>query len=82
MFAGDTKLGGRNNNVPSIPLDLDRTTGWTDSNCMLLNAAESTPSFWEQSLSCYGPLANCAKDLEILVQSSLSPTAQIDAVVA
>lgn len=93
MFADDTKLGGRSDTVPSIQLDLDRTADWTRRNCMHLNAAKSQHLHFGRN-ACPNlvfpdptgvpvpiPQAQSVKDLGILIDSSLSPTAQIDAAV-
>lgn len=86
-FAYEIKFGGRSDNFHSIQLDLDRTTNWTDSNCMLLTIAKSqnlhlvskncpTLSFPDSNgVSIPVLQAHHTKDLGIIVDSSLRPTA-------
>lgn len=82
MFADDTKLGAQSETVSSIKLN--RNVEWHDHNDKLINAAKSHHFCLERepylSLVFLGPdgvpvsipQAHRAKDLEILVDSSLS----------
>lgn len=94
LFADDTKIGGRSVQREVIQADLLAVDAWAGRNGMLLNASKSqhmhiggTPSSPlllpdENGTLIPLPLVSSAKDLGIMIDSSLKPTTQVDSAVA
>lgn len=90
-FVDDTKLDGRSDNASLIQPNFNRASEWTENNCMLLYAANRTHLHFGRN--AYPTLvfpdhngaavpilqAHYSKNLGILVNSSLIPAEQVDA---